>query len=76
MNRILSERVMKGWDQQELADRAGVSKTTVSNWESGGNIQQYNLTSLRSLFCCDIDWLLGLTDERRTVKSNGGEGQK
>ena len=67
MNRVCSERKLKGWTQQDLAEQLGVDKSTVVRWEGGGNIPQDKIIGMRSLFNCDIDWLLGVTDERVTV---------
>lgn len=68
MNRIASERALLGINQYELADRLDASKTTVSNWEKGGSINQAALIKMREVFGCDIDWLLGLSNERKTIK--------
>ena len=67
MNRVCSERKLKGWTQQDLAEHLGVDKSTIVRWEGGGNIPQEKIIGMRSLFKCDIDWLLGVADERKTV---------
>lgn len=67
MNRVCSERVMKGWTQKDLATHLGVDRSTVVRWEGGGNIPQDKIIEMRSLFRCDIDWLLGVSDMRQAV---------
>lgn len=67
MNRVCSERKMLGMTQQELAEEIDVNKSTIARWESGGNISQEKIIAMRKLFGCDIDWLLGITDDRLTV---------
>lgn len=67
MNRVCSERNLKGWTQTDLAREVGVNESTVVRWEAGGNIPQDKMVKLRSIFGCDLDWLIGLTDERKTV---------
>ena len=32
---LAGARVSKGWSQQELADKMGVSRTTINKWETG-----------------------------------------
>lgn len=67
MNRISSERKLIDLTQRELADEIGVDQATVVRWEAGGNVPQDKLLKLRSLFCCDLDWLLGVSDNRKTI---------
>ena len=67
MNRVRSERAMHRWTQVELAKRVGVDPSTVVRWENGGSIPEQKLIEMRTIFNCDIDWLLGLTEERRTA---------
>lgn len=67
MNRIRAERCNKGWTQADLAKQVDVDASTVVRWESGGSIPDKKLVKMRELFCCDIDWLLGLSHDRRTV---------
>ena len=68
MNRVRAERNMQGWTQAELAQKINVDPSTVTRWENGGSIPEQKLIEMRNVFRCDIDWLLGLTEERRVAK--------
>lgn len=59
--RINELRRCRGWSQVELANRLGISKQTVSNWEND-NIQPSieMLVRLAKLFDVTTDYLLGL----------------
>ena len=62
--RIYELRVAFGWNQVQLADKLGVSKQTVSNWENE-NIQPSieMLIRLAKLFNVSTDYMLGLERE-------------
>lgn len=66
-NRVKSERNLQGWTQSVLAKKVGVDVSTVIRWESGGSIPQKKMILLRELFKCDLDWLLGVSNERKTI---------
>ena len=64
---MLSERIYElrmsfGWTQVHLAQKLGVTKQTVSNWEND-NIQPSieMLIKLSKIFNVSTDYLLGLT---------------
>lgn len=66
MKNITSERIRMGISQKELADKLGVSLTTVSRWEQGRSLpNSTDLISMRNVFGCSVDYLLALTDERK-----------
>ncbi|WP_109015409.1 helix-turn-helix domain-containing protein [Novimethylophilus kurashikiensis] len=48
-DQIRIAREAKGWDQAELAKRAGVSKTSVTYWENGKGIKIGRLQQLETL---------------------------
>ena len=60
--RIYELRMAFGWTQVQLAQKLGVTKQTVSNWEND-NIQPSidMLVKLSKSFNVSTDYLLGLT---------------
>jgi len=58
---IAAERARNGMTTGDLANALGVSRKTVNNWISSGNIPQSKLESMSVLFNCSIDYLLGRT---------------
>lgn len=65
-NNIVSERKRIGLRQSDLAERLDVSKSTIERWEQGrGTPNAEQLIVLHSVFECSIDYLLGITDERK-----------
>lgn len=65
-NNIVSERKRIGLRQSDLADRLEVSKSTIERWEQGRGLPNADqLIVLHSIFGCSIDYLLGITDERK-----------
>lgn len=67
MNRVCAERKNLGLTQAELAKEVDVDQSTVVRWEAGGSIPQEKMVKMRSLFGCDLDWLLGVSDDRKTI---------
>lgn len=62
---IASERVLKGFTQEQLAEELGVTRATVNRWETGANVPDVaTIVKLADLFCCSTDYLLGRTMER------------
>lgn len=64
-NLVASERVRLDMTQAELAEEASVSKSTVERWESGAIPSGCDLITLHEIFGCSVDYLLGLTDNRK-----------
>lgn len=60
--RIYELRMSFGWTQVQLAQKLGITKQTVSNWEND-NIQPSidMLIKLSKIFNVSTDYLLGLT---------------
>ena len=60
--KIYEIRMSFGWTQVQLAQKLGVTKQTVSNWEND-NIQPSieMLAKLSKIFNVSTDYLLGLT---------------
>lgn len=58
-NKIIKERNKKGWSQEELADKLGVSGQTVSEWESSRSVPDLQSVILMAeLFGVSTDYLL------------------
>lgn len=56
---IEAERARKGMSQDALAEALGVTRKTVFNWMTSGNIPLGKLIVMADLFGCSIDYLLG-----------------
>ena len=57
--KILNMRKARGWSQEELADRAGVSRQAVSRWESGSAKPDADkMVAVCDLFGVSADYLL------------------
>ena len=67
-NNVASERVRMGYTQKELADELEVSESSVYRWEAEGVFPSGTvLIKMHRLFGCSTDYLLGVSDERKTV---------
>lgn len=57
--RIYTLRKQAGFSQEDLAHRTGVSRQTISKWESGAMVPElYNLHALCTLFGVSADYML------------------
>lgn len=56
---IAAERVRMGLSQEELARKLGVTRKTVYNWETAGNIPASAVAKLADFFGVPSDYLLG-----------------
>ncbi|HAW12498.1 MAG TPA: transcriptional regulator, partial [Erysipelotrichaceae bacterium] len=57
--RITEQRRIKGWSQEELAYRLGVSRQAVSKWESSQSTPDLErIIQMSELFGVTTDWLL------------------
>ncbi len=58
-DKIISLRKKSGWSQEELAEQLGVSRQSVSKWESGASIPDLDkILKLSRVFCVSTDYLL------------------
>ena len=65
--KILNMRKARGWSQEELAERIGVTRQAVSRWEAGGSYPDMNLIpSIANYFGVTIDELFGYHNERES----------
>lgn len=68
MANIKSERIRKGMTQKTLAKRLDVDERTVSNWENESTpVPSTKAVKMSDIFGCSVDYLFGLSDERKTV---------
>ncbi|NLP18913.1 MAG: helix-turn-helix transcriptional regulator [Firmicutes bacterium] len=64
--RIRDLREDRDMTQTEMAQYLGIHQTTYSDYELGNlNIPVSSLVKIASLFRTSIDYLVGLTDERK-----------
>lgn len=67
MNNIASERVRMDMTQEDLAQKIGKSKRTISKWETGKQKPRIDdVAKMCSVFGCSSDYLIGLSDERKS----------
>ncbi len=58
-DKIISQRKKNGWSQEELAEKLGVSRQSVSKWESGLSVPDLNkIIAMSALFGVSTDYLL------------------
>lgn len=61
---VKSLRLERGWSQQEVADRAGLNKMTISQYENGKRKPSFEvIEALAEIFRVDMNYLLGYTDK-------------
>lgn len=59
-------RLERGWSQQEVADRLGVNKQTISQYERGIRKPLFDTAEqLAGIFHVDLNYLMGFTDKIR-----------
>lgn len=69
---LREKRKDKEWSQQELADKLGVRKGSIGNWENDKNVPDiFTCTDLADIFDCSLDELVG-----REMKSSYTEAKK
>ena len=72
--KILALRKARGWSQEDLAGRIGVTRQALSRWESDAAIPDtVNVVQLADLFGVSTDYLLrdGRTQERPDLPAEG-----
>lgn len=74
---ILADKIIKlrkqfGWSQEDLAEKTGVSRQSVSKWESTNSIPDLNkIINMAEIFGVTTDYLL--KDDIETIESIEGE---
>lgn len=57
-------RIERGWSQADVADRLGITKVTVSQYESGKRNPSFDrIEAIADMFHVDMNYLLGFTDK-------------
>ena len=56
---IEAERARLGMSKEGLANQLGVSRKTLHNWITSGNIPMTALAQMADMFHCSVDYLLG-----------------
>jgi len=75
---IIQLRKQKGWSQEYLAERSGVSRQIVSRWESGRATPTYkNVLLLSEIFGVSVDYFTGDKElsEEAAISEQPQEGQ-
>jgi len=73
--KIILMRKKNGWSQEELADKLGISRQSVSKWESGASIPELDkIVKLSAMFEVSTDYLL--KDEIEEAEASGNEGSQ
>lgn len=62
---INAERSRMGLSLEELAQNLGVTRKTIYNWITAGNIPQSKAEKMADLFQCSMDYLLARKDPER-----------
>lgn len=55
---IAAERAKRKMSVDKMAEALGVTRKTIYNWETAGNIPQSALTKMAEMFNCSVDYLL------------------
>jgi len=72
--KIMDERKKNGWSQEELADKLGVSRQSVSKWESAQSVPDLQrILEMSKLFGVSTDYLLKDEETRQTVVEEEAE---
>ena len=67
-DKIIDERKKNGWSQEDLADKLGVSRQSVSKWESAQSVPDLQrVLELSKLFGVSTDYLLKDSEIREAV---------
>lgn len=60
---IAAERAKRKMSVDALAEKLGVTRKTVYNWENSGRIPDIALEKMAKIFGCSIDYLLDTGEE-------------
>ena len=74
-DKIIDERKKNGWSQEDLAEQLGVSRQSVSKWESAGSVPDLKkVIQMAELFGVSTDYLLKdeMEKENRGIAETSG----
>lgn len=75
--KIMEERKKNGWSQEELADKLGVSRQSVSKWESAQSVPDLQrILEMSRLFGVSTDYLLKDEVENRLAEEASEDSGK
>ena len=65
--RIREMRLKNELTQEQLGEKLGVLRQTISNWENGdvANIKRSSIAKMAEIFRCDPVWLMGFEDSEK-----------
>lgn len=67
--RIKEARTAKGWTQEELASRLGVTQPQIGRWETGdGDIKGAKLIELSEVLGVTVSYILGVSEGSEGVE--------
>lgn len=82
-DKIINLRKRAGWSQEELAEKMGVSRQSISKWEGAQSVPDMNrILRLSEIFCVSTDYLLrddmedlqpSVISDTEQIKDNKGE---
>lgn len=68
-DKIIDERKKNGWSQEELADKLGVSRQSVSKWEGAQSVPDLQrILEMSKLFGVSTDYLLKDDEDRSVIE--------
>lgn len=71
---IKTQRLEKGWTQEQLAERLGVTNRSVSRWETGANLPDLDLMlELAALFGISLDEFFGAARREQPTDGQSAE---
>lgn len=76
--RIREERIRNKMTQEELADRLGVSRQTISAWEKGKAkyIDRIKANQMAEIFNCEPSWLMDMADAKNVMVTYQADGKQ
>ena len=65
---LMELRKQRGWSQEQLGAKIGVTRQTVSKWETGDTTPELaKLIELSSLFEISVDRLIGIEERKDKI---------